>query len=188
VTEQLTLDLGYRYFDASDIEFDVTVDLANPVVVSGEGDFEQQAVTLGLRYTFAPPPPPMAAPPPRPEPRPAPSATCPQSDFVVYFEWDRSDLNQAAMDTINAAIQRARQCALRAVRVVGHTDTSGSAEYNDELSQRRAAVVRDALVAAGMSASIIAVEARGEADLARATGDGVREPLNRRTAVTIAFR
>jgi outer membrane protein OmpA-like peptidoglycan-associated protein len=49
-------------------------------------------------------------------------------------------------------------------------------------------VVRDALVARGISATSITAEARGESDLARATGDGVREPLNRRTAVTISFR
>jgi hypothetical protein len=49
-------------------------------------------------------------------------------------------------------------------------------------------VVRDALVARGIAAGSIRSEARGETDLARATRDGVREPLNRRTAVTISFR
>ena len=37
-------------------------------------------------------------------------------------------------------------------------------------------------------ADAITAQARGETDLARATRDGVREPLNRRTAVTISFR
>jgi outer membrane protein OmpA-like peptidoglycan-associated protein len=113
---------------------------------------------------------------------------CPASEFVVYFEWDRSDLNAEAQETISAALDRARQCNISAARVVGHTDTSGSAEYNQDLSERRAGVVRDALVAGGLSASATTMEARGESDLARATPDGVREPLNRRTAVTITFR
>ena len=39
-----------------------------------------------------------------------------------------------------------------------------------------------------LGAELIATEARGETDLARPTADGVREPLNRRTAVTISFR
>jgi hypothetical protein len=39
-----------------------------------------------------------------------------------------------------------------------------------------------------MSAASIETAARGENELARATRDGVREPLNRRTAVTIRFR
>jgi outer membrane protein OmpA-like peptidoglycan-associated protein len=97
-------------------------------------------------------------------------------------------MNEAARDTINAALNRARQCGIRAVRVIGHTDTSGSQDYNDDLSQRRANVVRDALDAGGVDGSIITTEARGETDLARSTPDGVREPLNRRAAVTIMFR
>jgi outer membrane protein OmpA-like peptidoglycan-associated protein len=115
-------------------------------------------------------------------------AVCPQSDFVVYFEWDRSNLNQAALETIDAAVTRARQCNVSGVVVVGHTDTSGSPTYNQGLSERRAGVVRDALVARGIAAGSITTQARGETDLARATRDGVREPLNRRTAVTISFR
>jgi outer membrane protein OmpA-like peptidoglycan-associated protein len=107
---------------------------------------------------------------------------------VVYFEWDRSNLNQAALETIDAAVSRARQCNVGGVVVVGHTDTSGSAQYNIGLSERRASVVRDALVARGIAAGSIQTQARGETDLARATRDGVREPLNRRTAVTISFR
>jgi outer membrane protein OmpA-like peptidoglycan-associated protein len=106
----------------------------------------------------------------------------------VYFEWDRSNLNQAALETIDAAVNRARQCNVAGVVVVGHTDTSGSAAYNQRLSERRASVVRDALVARGMAAGSIETGARGENELARATRDGVREPLNRRTAVTIRFR
>jgi hypothetical protein len=43
-------------------------------------------------------------------------------------------------------------------------------------------------VARGIATGSIRSEARGETDLARATRDGVREPLNRRTAVTISFR
>jgi outer membrane protein OmpA-like peptidoglycan-associated protein len=107
---------------------------------------------------------------------------------VVYFEWDRSNLNQAALETIDAAVARARQCNVGGVVVVGHTDTSGSTAYNQGLSERRASVVRDALVARGVVAAAIQTQARGETDLARATRDGVREPLNRRTAVTITFR
>jgi outer membrane autotransporter protein len=120
-----------------------------------------------------------------PAPTPPPVATCPQTDFVVYFEWDRSNLNQEAQETIGSALQRARQCALNGVTVIGHTDTSGSTQYNVGLSERRSSVVRDALVAGGVPAGAIQTEARGETDLARATPDGVREPLNRRAAVTI---
>jgi outer membrane protein OmpA-like peptidoglycan-associated protein/outer membrane protein W len=187
LTDQLDLDVGFRHFVADGAE-----DLnETPGGFQWNSDYVHQAITVGLRYQFAaptppaPPPPPPAPPPPPPPP---PPVACPTSDFVVYFEWDRSNLNQAALETIDAAVNRARQCNVSGVTVVGHTDTSGSAAYNQRLSERRASVVRDALVARGMSAASIETAARGENELARATRDGVREPLNRRTAVTIRFR
>ncbi|MEZ5957070.1 MAG: outer membrane beta-barrel protein [Hyphomonadaceae bacterium] len=194
--EQWDLDIGYRYFVAEGAEGDGTdTSIGSTTVVTPfttDADYEHQALTVGLRYQFAapappppPPPPPYVAPPPPPPPV---AAACPTSEFVVYFEWDRSNLNQAALETIDAAVNRARQCNVSGTVVVGHTDTSGSPTYNQGLSERRASVVRDALVARGMAAGSIQTQARGETDLARATRDGVREPLNRRTAVTITFR
>ncbi len=178
--ERLKLDIGYRHFEADELEYSAL-----------PGSYEHDAVTLGLRYEFAgPAPAPVAAAPaPAPEPTPIPPpAPCPTSQFVVYFEWDRSNLNPAAAATIDQAVARARQCNINAVVVVGHTDTSGSNAYNMGLSQRRAAVVRDALVSRGMAASLMSTQSRGESELAQPTRDGVREPLNRRTAVTISFR
>jgi outer membrane protein OmpA-like peptidoglycan-associated protein len=106
----------------------------------------------------------------------------------VYFEWDRSTLNADALGVLDQAVANARNCNLGGIVLVGHTDTSGSATYNQGLSERRASVVSEALVARGIPAGSITTEARGENDLARPTGDGVRDPLNRRTQVTISFR
>jgi outer membrane protein OmpA-like peptidoglycan-associated protein len=170
LTERLDLDVGYRYFQADD------ADLTSSIPTQVDQDYTDQSITLGIRYQFAVPTP------------PPPVAVCPTSEFVVYFEWDRSNLNQAALETIDAAVNRARECNISGITVVGHTDTSGSTAYNQGLSERRASVVRDALVARGIAAGAISAQARGESDLARATRDGVREPLNRRTAVTITFR
>lgn len=178
--ERLHLDLGYRHFEADELKYPAQT-----------GSYEHDAVTLGVRYEFAgPAPAPVAAAPaPAPEPTPIPPpAACPTSEFVVYFEWDRSNLNAAAAATLDQAVARARQCNVNAVVVVGHTDTSGSNAYNMALSQRRAVIVRDGLVARGMAASLMTMQSRGESELARQTRDGVREPLNRRTAVTITFR
>ncbi len=180
LSDRLTLDVGYRYFQTRDLEF-------GPI---SDADYTHQAVTLGLRYQFAapapapvaqtPPPPPPPAPPPPPPP-------CPTSEFVVYFEWDRDNLNDAANATIEQAAARARECHVTATVIVGHTDRSGSNAYNDGLSQRRASVVREALLARGLAANTMTTQARGETEPARQTRDGAREPLNRRTAVTITF-
>jgi OmpA-OmpF porin, OOP family len=192
LSPRLVLDIGYRYFVAPGMDVSEAFAPLTGGPPESEADYEHQAVTIGLRWQFAAPyvapvAPPYVPPPAPPPVAPAPAA-CPTSEFVVYFEWDRSNLNQAATETIDAAVNRARQCNVTAVVVVGHTDTSGSTAYNAGLSERRASVVRDALVQRGLGAGAIRTEARGEADLARATRDGVREPLNRRTAVTISFR
>jgi outer membrane protein OmpA-like peptidoglycan-associated protein len=110
---------------------------------------------------------------------------------VVYFEWDRSDLTSQASAVIDQAVAniRAREdCAPGSVTIVGHTDTSGASSYNARLSQRRAASVATALNERGIGSDMISTEGRGENDLAKATRDGVREPLNRRSEVTIIVR
>jgi outer membrane protein OmpA-like peptidoglycan-associated protein len=89
---------------------------------------------------------------------------------------------------INQAATRARQCNVNSALVIGHTDTSGARGYNGGLSQRRANVVREALIARGVSPDLIRTEFRGEADLAVMTADGVREAANRRATITISFR
>ncbi|MBL8550423.1 MAG: OmpA family protein [Hyphomonadaceae bacterium] len=192
-TENLSFDVGYRYFNAQSAKFS-GVEGGFPATFGA--DYSDQAATVGLRWQFgeapqaAPPPPPPAPPPTAyvpPPPAPPPMA-CPAMEFVVYFEWDRSNVNDAAFDAIDAAVNRARECNLAGVSVVGHTDTSGSPDYNRGLSERRASSVRDALVARGLNAYAIRTEGRGEADLQRPTRDGVREPLNRRSTVTLNFQ
>ena len=164
VNQQLSLDIGYKFFATSHIEFTSH----QPAPVKRRADYEQSSATIGLRWQFQPAaapapmlPPPLSPPPPPPLP---PRMACPTQDFAIYFEWDRSNLNQAAIYVIQAAIARARGCDLSAVSVVGHTDTSGSAQYNIGLSERRASVVRDALASRGARAGLIVTQARGETD------------------------
>ena len=73
------------------------------------------------------------------------------------------------------------------VIVIGHTDTSGSLSYNVRLSERRANAVADALVGLGVNQGVMSVDWKGETQPAVATGDGVKEPLNRRTTININF-
>jgi outer membrane protein OmpA-like peptidoglycan-associated protein len=111
--------------------------------------------------------------------------------FVAYFEWDRATITSqtsAVIDQAVANIRSRQDCAANSVTIVGHTDTSGAQSYNQRLSQRRAAAVANALVERGVAQSMINTEGRGETDLAKETRDGVREPLNRRSEVTIIVR
>ena len=105
--------------------------------------------------------------------------------FVVYFEWDKSRLTDQAQAVIDQASTYTQQCGVDGVTVEGHTDTSGNAAYNVNLSSRRADVVANALVAQGVDAARISKQAMGEKGLAVQTDDNVREPLNRRSEVVI---
>ncbi len=69
--------------------------------------------------------------------------------------------------------------------VIGHTDTRGSKAYNTRLANCRANAVADSIAAQGINRQQLRVGARSELDPAIATGDGVREALNRRVNITI---
>ena len=124
-----------------------------------------------------------------PAPAPAPVATsaapAPQADYTVYFDWDSWTLTAEDLTMISEAIAAARKGQQSHITVVGHTDTSGSADFNQKLSERRASVVKDVLVQMGARPESIQTSGVGESDLAVQTGDGVKEAKNRRSVITL---
>ena len=118
---------------------------------------------------------PAAAPPPPPPP----------PSFMVFFDWDRSNLSSQAMNTIQQAASAYKTRGGARVTATGHTDTSGSPEYNMALSLRRANTVKDALVKEGVPAANITSTGVGESGLLVKTADGVREPQNRRVEIVV---
>ncbi len=92
-----------------------------------------------------------------------------------------------AQAVITDAANYARSGNATRVVVVGHADTSGSLAYNVRLSERRAKAVADALVGSGINSTALSVDWKGETMPAVATGDGVKEPLNRRSTIDINF-
>ena len=159
----------------------------------GELDYTHQAVTVGLRWQFAapapppPPPPPPYLPPPPPPPPPAGDVP----DVGVRRVLRVGPLEPQPSRARKPSMQRstARVSAMSAASSSSATPTRRARRPTTKACRSGALrVVRDALVARGIAAGSITTQARGETDLARATRDGVREPLNRRTAVTISFR
>lgn len=105
--------------------------------------------------------------------------------FLVFFDFDKSALNDTGKQVVDAvAAQINKRKDLKAVRLVGHTDTSGSAAYNMRLSARRAEAVRSALASRGVSVDLLETLARGESDPMVATPNNTREPANRRVEVS----
>jgi OOP family OmpA-OmpF porin len=107
------------------------------------------------------------------------------NDYIVYFAWDRADLDAAAQRVIDMAASAARGSTAARLNLVGHADRSGPSDYNLRLSLRRADAVRQALVARGITSDRMNVTGVGEEQPAVPTPDGVREPRNRFVSITI---
>jgi outer membrane protein OmpA-like peptidoglycan-associated protein len=69
--------------------------------------------------------------------------------------------------------------------VVGHTDNLGPPEYNYELGLKRAAVVRDQLVAIGVDPAVIEVTSHGANNPLLRNRPNAGQPSNRRVEVTV---
>ncbi len=122
---------------------------------------------------------------------PAPQPQIPQDwRATVFFDFDRATIRPTAAQTLNQiAASVATWPGNPDLVVVGHTDRSGSAAYNQRLSAARARAVVDALAARGISARMVddlEVLAMGESQPRVATGDGVREQANRRVVIEVA--
>ncbi len=113
---------------------------------------------------------------------PAPAARA-QTEYLVFFDWDKYNITPAADRVISDAVAAIGRGADVRVHVIGHTDTSGSPAYNQRLSVRRAESVKSAMVAKGMPAGSITTEGVGENQLLVQTGPNVREPSNRRAQI-----
>jgi outer membrane protein OmpA-like peptidoglycan-associated protein len=140
-----------------------------------------------LRYEFGPESPEAApaavyVPPPVAAPAPAPSVA---HSYMVFFDFNKSDLSPQAVTIVDQAAKNAAPAKATELVVTGHTDTVGSEAYNMRLSRRRAESVAAELEKQGIASSEIEIVAKGKHDLLVPTGDGVREPQNRR--VTIVY-
>ena len=197
LADGLSLDLSYRYMIAREPEFQGTI---NGLAQTIDTEYENHSIFAGLRWNFG------AAAPAAPQYKDCwdgssvpVSAECPPTpivddnadldpiDFVVYFDYDKANLSAEASNLIAEAASRALANDIDTVRVEGNTDSSGGAAYNQRLSERRSRVVRDALIANGVPADRIVTESLGESNPAKPTPDGTREPLNRRSEVSITF-
>lgn len=138
-----------------------------------------------LENAARPAPPPPSAPVSAPVPAPAPAPAAQSNDFTVYFDFDSWTLKAEQLTVLDQVIATARTGGQSNINIVGHTDTSGTSEYNQALSVKRANVVVEALVKMGARRAALHASGVGETDLAVATEDGVKEAKNRRTVISL---
>jgi outer membrane protein OmpA-like peptidoglycan-associated protein len=105
--------------------------------------------------------------------------------FNLYFELGGDTLTPDSATLATAIIDEVKTRPAPEVTVVGHTDTTGLAAANLELGLRRATLIRDRLIAAGLDPAVVEVASHGEADLLVPTPDNTPEPSNRRVEVAV---
>lgn len=98
----------------------------------------------------------------------------------VYFDHDKDSLKTEYHDYLKNMARIVNSHTDLRIKIIGHTDSNGTNEYNVGLSERRAEKVKAFLILQGVAPDKIIIEYRGETDPATSneTSDGKR--LNRR--------
>ncbi|NBX73981.1 MAG: OmpA family protein, partial [Alphaproteobacteria bacterium] len=185
----------YRYHAALDTTFDTQA-----LGVGARQDYASHNFMLGVRYTWAEddvlPPPlapapvtaaaPQAAPePPPPAPQPQPQIPPAPQRYIVFFDFDRSNLTPEAQRILATVASDYKSGRAVQIHVSGHADRSGRDGYNMRLSSRRADVVKAELERLGVPMDQVMTRASGERENLVPTADGVREAQNRRAEIVL---
>jgi iron complex outermembrane receptor protein len=150
--------------------------------VPGVYDVIGRFIYFGVKFQMPWQSAPEEAAPYVPPPVVAPAPSVPKS-YLVFFDFNRSDLTPQAVTIVDQAAHNAGPAKVTKLEVTGHTDTVGSDAYNMRLSRRRAESVAAQLEKNGIPSSEIEIIAKGKRDLLIPTADGVREPQNRRVQI-----
>jgi OOP family OmpA-OmpF porin len=191
----VSFDLDYRYLATTDTTISNSGRFPFPNgVVPGPGGtavpatnccrpssyktgYSTNNIVASITMKFGAPPP--APPPPLPPAPPPP----PPKVYLVFFDWDKYNITPEGQQIIQLAAQQYRAGGSVRLQVTGYTDLSGSAGYNQRLSERRANAVANALAALGVARNDMVVTGRGMNDPRVPTAPGVREPQNRRVEI-----
>lgn len=104
--------------------------------------------------------------------------------FEVFFDPDRSDLSETAVGILHNVAENAKQTNVTGLKLSVHSTAAGWDADSQALSERRAEAIKAELIKSGVpEAKISTVDVR-RAQLVP-TDDGVREPQNRRTEITL---
>jgi len=109
----------------------------------------------------------------------------PPVHYILYFKENTAVLTQKSQLLLPEILKAVKNREPAQLSVVGHTDTTGTDEYNHKLGLLRAKTVTDLLKSLGAAPAIIETSSHGKTDLLVKTGDQTAEQRNRRVEVTI---
>jgi OOP family OmpA-OmpF porin len=108
----------------------------------------------------APTPPPPPPPPPAPAPKPAAQKVTLAADTL--FDFDKFALRAEGKTVLDELLNKVKGIKLEVIIAVGHADRFGSDKYNQVLSEKRAASVKDYLVSKGLEPNRVYTEGKGK--------------------------
>jgi len=118
------------------------------------------------------------------EPAPAPAPVPVGTTLVlegVNFETSSARLTSASLPVLDRVADRLKANADVRVEISGHTDSTGTAAVNNQLSKARADSVRDYLVSKGIAASRLETKGYGSSRPIADNGTAAGRATNRRT-------
>ncbi|GGM07339.1 OmpA family protein [Pseudomonas asuensis] len=127
---------------------------------------------------------------PAPTPTPAPAPLPRQETIVVrdlHFAFDSAEISPADRAQLDTVASRLRsEASTTRLTINGHTDSKGTDRYNQRLSERRAASVRNYLVQSGVpAASIVSVQGMGESQPVATNDTAEGRATNRRVEILV---
>ena len=105
--------------------------------------------------------------------------------FLLYFQPDSTELDPASSPVILQVMAAIILRESKDIGIHGHSDRTGAADKNLELSLRRAIAVESTLLQQGINQNYLEVTSHGEGNPLVSTPDGVEEPRNRRVEVIV---
>ena len=105
-------------------------------------------------------PPAAAKPAPKPAPKPAAQKVTLAADTL--FDFDKSALRPEGKVILDELLKKIKGVKLEVIIAVGHADRFGSDKYNQTLSEKRAAAVKDYLVSKGLEPNRVYTEGKGK--------------------------
>ena len=102
--------------------------------------------------------------------------------FEIFFDWNKSEVDYKFIPQLKDISEKALK-SKEMIIIQGHTDTSGTPEYNQKLSDARATAVGKIIMSYGIPKEKITLQGVGSSDLKIPTQNGVKQPENRRVVI-----
>jgi OOP family OmpA-OmpF porin len=103
----------------------------------------------------------------------------------INFDFDKSDIKPEFEGVLDAGVEALNENPDTTVQVAGYTDSVGTDEYNQGLSERRANAVRDYFVSKGIDASRLTAVGFGETNPVADNGTADGRAQNRRVELNV---